>query len=261
MWDKDQLRAMHWDTPDESIIAKEKDFIKGEFFAGELRLPYRLFIPKLRVKMPLVLYLHGADDRWDDNVYHMTHHENACVFAMDSWQVRHTCFVLAPHCPEKKFWEQDDMKAALKGLLDEILAKYNYADERRVFIYGNSMGGVGTYAMIKQYPGFFARALAICGTTDGKNLDALMQIPLVLAHAEDDKIVKPINYYALTGQEFLGSFALYDTLRKMGKQDIYLKKYPAGTMMKDYGINPHCSWYPALRNDIVKDWFFGNSLG
>ena len=115
--------------------------------------------------------------------------------------------------------------------------------------------------MIKQYPGFFARALAICGTTDGKNLDALMQIPLVLAHAEDDKIVKPINYYALTGQEFLGSFALYDTLRKMGKQDIYLKKYPAGTMMKDYGINPHCSWYPALRNDIVKDWFFGNSLG
>lgn len=257
MWDKDQLRAMHWDTPDERIIAKEKEFLKGEFDAGEFKLPYRLFLSKLKVKVPLVMYLHGADDRWDDNVYHMIHHENACVFAMDDWQIKHPCHVLAPHCPEKKFWEQDDMKAALKGLLDEVTDAYEKIDSRRILIYGNSMGGVGTFAMIKEYPGLFSRALAICGATGSNDMEAFSDIPLVLAHSEDDKIVKPVSYYALTGQEFLGSYALYDALTKLGKKDIFLKKYPAGSLMKDYGINPHCSWYPALRDSAVKEMFFG----
>gem|GEM_PF-4822279 len=257
MWDKDQLRAMHWDKPDEKIIAKEKSFVRGEYDAGAFRLPYRLFVPMVKVKVPMIIYLHGADDRWDDNTYHITHHENACIFAIDEWQVRHPCYILAPHCPEKKFWEQDDMKPALKGLFDEVLKKYGFADPRRVLIFGNSMGGVGTLAMVKEYPSYFSRALSICGATVNMGLEAFDDIPLCLVHAEDDKIVKPGKYYSLTGQELLGSFALYDQLRANGKKDIYLKKYPAGSLMKEFDIHPHCSWYPALRDDELKRKFFG----
>ena len=257
MWDAAQLRAMHWDKPGEKIISKEKSFVRGEFSSGSFRLPYRLFVPRLKVRVPVVVYLHGADDRGEDNVYHMTHHENACVFAMDEWQVRHPCYVLAPHCPEKRFWEQDEMKPVLKALIDEILKKYGFADPRRVLIFGNSMGGVGTLAMVKEYPGFFSRAMAVCGATVNLGLEAFEDIPLCLAHAEDDKIVRPGKYYSLTGQALLGSFALYDRLREMGKKDICLVRYPAGSLMKEYDVNPHCSWFPALRDEELKRKFFG----
>lgn len=258
MWDKSRLKYMHWDEPDESIIEKEKEFLKKNFRLNDIALPYRLFVPKVRARVPLVIYLHGADDRHDDNVYHIIHHENACVFAQDSWQMKRPCYILAPHCPEKKFWEQDDMKKALKGLIDDVLGNYEYADPAKIYIYGNSMGAVGAMAMIKDYPELFSRALAICGATDSKNLDAFSGVSLVLVHAEDDKIVKPTVSYSMMGQELLGSAALYDALTKNGKRDVFIKMYPEGSLMKTYGINAHCSWFPALRDEIIKGWFFGN---
>ncbi len=259
MWDSEWLKNMHWDIPDERVTAQAAAFTREEFSSPHGLLRYRLFKPKYSAKLPLVLYLHGADDRGKDNDYHMTHHENACIFATDISQMRWPCYVLAPQCTEKHFWEQDSMKQRLKALLDDILSRYEGVDPKKLLIFGNSMGGVGTLAMIKEYPGLFARAMAICGSTVNRDLDRIIDIPLLMIHAEDDRIVKPGISHTLTGQEFYGSFALYDTLKARGKQNVWLLKYPAGTLMKDYGINPHCSWFPALREKAVSEFFLGGS--
>src|SRR5690606_16713653 len=68
-------------------------------------LLYRLLIPKNYDKnqqYPLVLFLHGAGERGNDNVAQLRH--GAALYATDEAMEKYPCFVLAPQCPAKKSW-------------------------------------------------------------------------------------------------------------------------------------------------------------
>ena len=75
------------------------------------RLRYRLMIPqgydpKGTEKYPLVLFLHGAGERGDDNQKQLIH--GTKDFAKPENREKHPAFVLVPQCPNDKRWVEVD---------------------------------------------------------------------------------------------------------------------------------------------------------
>src|SRR5690242_8020214 len=70
------------------------------YAAGDFSLPYRLLKPKNydpAKKYPLVIFLHGAGERGDDNEKQLVHGMND--FASDEVMEKYPAFVMAPQCP------------------------------------------------------------------------------------------------------------------------------------------------------------------
>ena len=70
---------------------------------GDYKLPYRLLKPKdydAKQKYPLVIFLHGAGERGDDNAKQLVHGMND--FASDEVMAKYPAFVFAPQCPERR---------------------------------------------------------------------------------------------------------------------------------------------------------------
>src|SRR5437868_4359944 len=80
-----------------------KDFEPREYKdgAGNVLL-YRLYKPKSydeSQKYPLILFLHGAGERGNDNVAQV---RDALHWAKEDVQNENPCFILAPQCPGKR---------------------------------------------------------------------------------------------------------------------------------------------------------------
>src|ERR1041384_4344425 len=76
-----------------------------------LTLPYRLFkvkSPTAGTKYPLILFLHGAGERGEDNSAQLTANAGATVWATDAHQAKHAAYVIAPQCPANGQWGDTD---------------------------------------------------------------------------------------------------------------------------------------------------------
>ncbi len=236
------------------------DFIAELYHDKELNvdLPYRLFIPKNTdpsKRYPLVVFLHGAGERGNDNYLPLAGNRGAIVWAEPGHQAEHPCFVLAPQCPPYSSWtglitSGNPFKAnkellSVANLIKDLISKYNI-DKNRVYITGLSMGGYGTFAILMEHPELFASAIPICGGGDLNRVDRIKDIPIWVFHAEDDPMV-PVSLSR-------------DIVRKLvdigGK--VRYTEFP-----KDYlesiGYHPHASWVPAYESEEVVDWLFSNS--
>jgi len=73
------------------------------------KLPYRLFVPRCDIprphpeSFPLILFLHGAGERGDDNVAQLRHAQ-VLRFVSDEVQARQPCMLVAPQCPKEHKW-------------------------------------------------------------------------------------------------------------------------------------------------------------
>lgn len=141
-------------------------------------LPYRELQPlrfKESKKYPLVVVLHGAGERGDDNEAQLTH--GGKMFADPQVRAKYPAFVVFPQCPKNRVWyytpvlkglhpnPEKDVNLeiyAVKELIDQLVATGNI-DTRRIYITGLSMGGFGTYGIVSLYPDLFAAAAPICG--------------------------------------------------------------------------------------------------
>ncbi len=144
-------------------------------------LPYRFYSPanlQPGKKYPLVFFLHGAGERGNDNRLQLFRF-NPVAF----WE-KYPCFIVAPQCPNKLPGQPDNdntwvatsfgapmstmkekptwpMQLAMQ-LLDKIIAD-NPVDHSRIYITGLSMGGFGTWEVLKREPaGLFAAAMPVC---------------------------------------------------------------------------------------------------
>ena len=85
------------------FVAHGDDFEAREFSADGAKLPYRLLQPaniEVGKKYPLVVFLHGAGERGDDNKVQIKH--GAPLFAKPESREKFPCFVLAPQCAKDK---------------------------------------------------------------------------------------------------------------------------------------------------------------
>ncbi len=166
---------------------------------------YRLLKPakvEAGKKYPLVLFLHGAGERGDDNKSQLKY--GPTWLADDKNREKYPCYVLAPQCRSGKKWAEVDwsaatstpmtpepgsqMKAALAALDDTI--KKEQVDEARLYLTGLSMGGYGSWDLAARQPDRFAAVVPICGGGDEKQAAKLTKLPIWVWHGDADKAVK-----------------------------------------------------------------------
>lgn len=197
-------------------------------------------------KYPLVVFLHGAGERGQDNTAQLKH----CLaeFCRPERRKAYPCYVLAPQCPTGQKWvdldwSQDEpaypeavsrpLELTLE-LVDSMLADAAI-DNRQVLIAGLSMGGYGTWDALLRRPKLFAAGIPICGGGDAARAAALTEIPIWCFHGEKDAVVPPQR-----------SREMIDAIRAAGGSPRYTE-YP--------GVQ-HDSWTRTFANDETFEWLF-----
>ena len=140
--------------PWRGAFAQEIIFSKETFVDGEMSLPYRkASIQGEGDKASLVIYLHGGSSKGDDNETQM---QEPGINDIGRWLVanRRKSVMVVPQCPKDKSWlgvTQNTIVAMLQTFIDR-----GVADTGKVYIFGGSMGGTGTWNMLSNHPDFFA---------------------------------------------------------------------------------------------------------
>lgn len=239
-----------WAVEDAVLNAFEERSVTVDDDGRVVPFRFRLLRPEASdpgTRHPVVLFLHGAGERGDDN--------EAQLAYLPSWMAdaenrrRHPCFLVAPQCRKDHAWAEIDWKlkrplplaerptvdlAAAMAALDAVLAT-EPADPRRVVITGLSMGGYGTWDLACRYPGRFAAALPICGGGDEAVAGRLAALPLWCFHGSADPLV-PVEL----------SRSMIAAIVAAGGTPIYSELPGVG----------HDSWSAAYRNPAVLDWLF-----
>jgi predicted peptidase len=209
------------------------------------QLPYRLLKPaKIEPgqKYPLVLFLHGAGERGDNNEAQLIH--GVPEFAKAKNREKYPCFLIAPQCPKGQRWANwserklvdqptEPMRLVI-ALLAQAQKEYPI-DPQRIYVTGLSMGGYGTWDLISRYPDQFAAAVPICGGGDEGQAAKIAQIPIWVFHGAKDPAVKVER-----------SRTMVAALKKAGGHPKYT----------EYPDVEHDSWVPAYKDAEMMEWLF-----
>ena len=212
-------------------------------------LPYRLLSPATieeGKKYPVVLFLHGAGERGDDNERQLVHVVKE--LATDEMMARYPCFVVVPQCPTEQKWVEVDWKlpeskmpatpsvplAAAYELIENF-EKNRPVDSTRIYVCGLSMGGFGTWDCLQRWPNRWAAAIPICGGGDPAFARFLASIPIWAFHGDADQAV-PVER---TRQ-------MIDAIRN----------YSGNCLYTEYEGVGHDSWTRTAENRLVWDWIF-----
>lgn len=189
--------------------AQNQNIFSKEIFVNSWgdSLLYRMLQPVVNysdctvdsIKYPLVIFLHGAGERGNDNEKQLIH--GAKLFIQDSVRLKYKAFVVVPQCPEKYRWVETDwtlpshkmpqisIPANLTMQLISELSEKFPIDTNRIYITGLSMGGFGTWDLISRFPEKFAAAVPICGGADTTYARAIKNVPIWAFHGAKDKLV------------------------------------------------------------------------
>ena len=190
-----------------SAFAADESYETRTFENADGRLPYRILKPAAfdaAKKYPLVILLHGAGERGDDNKAQLKW--GGSLFSDAKTQKNYPAFVLVPQCPNGKKWVEIDWSSPApvapadagstqKVLLAviEAMQKEFPIDADRLYLTGLSMGGFGTWDLIARYPEKWAAAAPICGGGDKTKAAAAKGVPTWVFHGSADEVVKPIR--------------------------------------------------------------------
>jgi predicted peptidase len=220
-----------------------------DFHQDNFRLPYRVLSPQGQQsgkKYPLVIFLHGAGERGNDNSKQLMH--GAKIFTKPFNLKNYPCYVLAPQCPENLKWVDTDWKQdkqifpetptlpmkVLMVLVDSFI-KANNIDTCRIYITGLSMGGFGTWDLACRMNTRIAGVVPVCGGGDEDKAEMMKNIPVWAFHGEKDPLVKPFR-----------SANMVNAIKKAGGTARL-------TMYKNTG---HDSWTKTYDNPEVIKWLF-----
>ncbi|MFA6275722.1 MAG: prolyl oligopeptidase family serine peptidase [Pedobacter sp.] len=241
-----------------STFAQDLSKYKNEnFIQGTDTLKYRILYPEnfdATKKYPVVLFLHGRGESGNDNEKQLTH--GAKLFLTDEFRKTNPAIVIFPQCAEESYWSNVEIeevsgkrfftfqkggepKKSMSLLLkftDEFF-KNPIVDKTRIYVGGLSMGGMGTFEILRRKPHTFAAAFAICGGDNPVNAQKYKNVPLWIFHGGLDDVVNPQL-----------SYNVYRELKKLGhepKYTIYLKAN-------------HNSWDSAFAEPQLTPWLFSN---
>jgi predicted peptidase len=233
-------------------------FEKMEFTDNSGTLPYRILFPNNYDKeknYPLILILHGAGERGTDNEAQLTHGGN--LFLKKELREDYPALVVFPQCPEESYWsnvektgsmmfaefafqEDGDPTIAmlqLQKLLLDLKGTYRI-DDNRIYVGGLSMGGMGTFEIVRRNPDTFAAAFSICGGAHPKTATTIKSVPWWVFHGDADMIVD------------------YEHSQKMVEA---LKKEGADVKFTTYEDVNHNSWENAFAEPELIPWLFSHS--
>ncbi len=233
-----------------SAVAQEADYEYRTFTSADGKtLNYRLLTPDEEAKgkkFPLVVFLHGAGQKGDDNEKQLIN--GGEMFLNPVNREKYPAFVIFPQCPEGEWWTWDrkpknfdtltyseELNPSLrmvKEVIDEHLA-LSEVDKSRIYLIGYSMGAVGIYDLVAHYPDMFAAAVPMAGAIAPGHLEKARKTAFRIFHGDIDPTV-PVKC----------SRRVYKELRKAGIKVEYIEM-PGGkhSICKEaYGRDDFMSW-------------------
>lgn len=234
------------------------------------RLHYRIHLPSQASednKLPLVLFLHGAGERGDDNEAQLKHGVGEFLTAQRAQNF--PAILIAPQCPKGHQWVETDWSATdgkgsfpadpsptmklVFGLLDELVRGGN-VDTSRMYVTGLSMGGYASWYAAAKYDvpnlaapskpdsserrsGGFAAMLAICGGGDSTWTQCYDSVSVWAVHGDADSVVPVVR-----------SRAMIAALVQAG--------HPGEIRYTEYPGVGHDSWTQTYANNATYEWLF-----
>jgi predicted peptidase len=195
---------------------------------------YLLYLPAgygrdIVSQWPLILFLHGSEERGDDPLM-------VKEYGIPSWLDKRDDFpfiVVSPQCPAGLRWSP----AWINSLLDEVEAKLR-VDDSRVYLTGFSMGGYGTWDTAVAYPERFAAIAPIAGGGNEQLAGRLKNMPIWAFHGEMDPNV-PVSE----------SISMVEAVKPF-TDEAKLTIYPNMT---------HDVWTKTYQNSDLYSWFLAHS--
>lgn len=213
------------------------------------QLLYRIYTPEnlnSDKKIPIILLLHGAGERGNDNKKQIAH--GFKQIAQYSIQSKNPAIIIAPQCPKGQQWvnvkwntkahdmpekSSNSLKLAMELLNNKISTMP--VDKNRVYITGLSMGGYGTWDAISRNPELFAAALPLCGGADIKQAPKLTKMPIWTVHGDKDGAI-PVSR----------SRDIVKAIKSAGGKIIYTEHPGVG----------HNVWSKTYSDKKILDWLF-----
>lgn len=246
-----------------TLVVAGQDFSAYRSFSfgqENASLPYRLLSPSVAgKKFPLVIFLHGAFEKGDDNAAQLN--IGGRFFLRDSIRKNYPAFVLFPQCPANDAWayfenrvnfttgyatdwnfpfrkDPTAVTALLLKLIDEMVLN-DSIDQDRIYIAGLSQGGMGVLDIIARQPGRFAGAISMCGGGDPATARFLAgKVPLWLFHGDKDQVV-PTDF----SQQYFRR----------------LRRLHANVRYTEYKDVEHNCWVKAFAEPDLASWLFAQS--
>jgi len=222
-------------------------FIGRVHKSGRERMPYRLFVPKgydKSILYPLVIWLHGGGSAGDDNVGQISLDNK---LGTHFWtrlenQDKHPAFVLAPQ--SLATWDSntenglsDELKLVLE-ILDAVRKEYSI-DPGRIYVAGQSNGGIGAWGLITKKPGMFAAAIPLCGAGNTRLASRAAKTAVWAFHGEKDDVI-PVEH----------SRSMIAAVKRAGGSPRY-------TEYKGIG---HDIWETVFKEPELEEWLFAQKL-
>ena len=172
-------------------------------FCGEER-GYRFHKPEnydANKKYPVVLFLHGAGERGDDNDAQLRIGIGTAL--ADPKSPLHSSFIIAPQVPEEKLWvdtpwhvgnylsdeiEETPYLSGAVAVVREVMKKYS-CDEKKIFVMGISMGGYGSWDALARHSDLFAGGFICCGGADLTKAHIFKEKKIYTYHGSCDDVV------------------------------------------------------------------------
>ncbi|MCR4823876.1 MAG: prolyl oligopeptidase family serine peptidase [Bacteroidales bacterium] len=146
--------------------------------------------------LPLILNLHGKSLTGND-LSMITRY--GCIDALRRGR-KIDAVVLCPQCRTTGGWDPEKLMQVVEWV------RYRFrTDPDRLYVFGISMGGWGTFKFAAAYPDQVAAAIAMCGGYTGSP-EPLTLLPLWIIHGTSDRITS-ISY----------STSIVEKMAKMGK--------------------------------------------
>jgi predicted peptidase len=222
-------------------------------------LRYRLLLPEnydTSKRYPLVLFLHGAGERGNDNEKQLTH--GAGLFLNPENRKNFPAIVVFPQCDSLSYWSNviigindstkkrefnfqvngEPTKAMnlLLQWLPDFEKSYGISASQR-YVMGLSMGGMGTFEIVSRKQKYFAAAIPICGGANPKTVSTLTKTAFWIFHGMKDDVVP----YQLSETMVLGFQSIYVA------EEVNFTLYPEAN---------HNSWDKAFAEPDLLPWLF-----
>jgi predicted peptidase len=243
----------------QSLSAQSLDEYKHkQYIKGTDTLLYRILYPvnfHPTNKYPVIFFLHGSGERGNNNTAQLIH--GGKLFLKEDVRNTFPAIVIFPQCPKDSYWSNvkistDQGKRSFSfqkggeptkpmelvmGLVKEVRSQ-KYANNDRIYLGGLSMGGMGTFELLRRKARYFAAAFSICGGDNVANVKKYRKVPLWIFHGAKDDIVDP-SLSDLVVRE----------LKRLGAKDIRQIIYPNAN---------HNSWDAAFSEPDLLPWLFSH---
>ena len=144
----------------EAPIFSQKLFVTRQAILGSQQFKYRVYVPNEineSGRLPVMLYLHGSDERGNDNEGQLSGPAPAILANPENFKF----IIVFPQCPKGRFWDEEIIHQAILAL-DQTVSEFN-GDSSKLYLAGFSLGGYGAWTTAAMYPNKFAAVVPMSG--------------------------------------------------------------------------------------------------